>query len=248
MSELEAVYRIWLRELIRYWRDKSRIVSSFVQPILFLFVLGGGFSFVKLGGLNYQTFLFPGIVAMSLVGISISSGISVIWDREFGILKEILVAPVSRTAIFIGKALGGCVTALIQGAIVLLLGFFLNIPLTPSSFLLSLALMVIVSLGLVSIGLIIASLIETIESFGVIMNFLIFPLIFLSGAFYPLQEAPDWLRLVSYANPLTYGVDAIRYVIIGASGLPFSLSFTVIALFSLVAIFVGGIAFNKQKS
>jgi ABC-2 type transport system permease protein len=107
--------------------------------------------------------------------------------------------------------------------------------------------MAIVSLGLVSIGLIIASLIETIESFGVIMNFLIFPLIFLSGAFYPLQDAPKWLKLVSYANPLTYGVDAIRYVIIGTSALPFSLSFTVIALFSAITILVGGIAFNRQK-
>jgi ABC-2 type transport system permease protein len=247
MSELEAIYRILLRELIRYWRDKSRIISSFVQPVLFLLVLGGGFSFIKLGNINYQVFLFPGIVAMSLVGISISSGISVIWDREFGILKEILVAPVSRTSIFVGKALGGCFTALIQGTIVLSLALLLGVPLTPSSFLLSVILMIIISLGLVSIGLIIASLIETIESFGVIMNFLIFPLIFLSGAFYPLKEAPEWLRLISYANPLTYGVDALRYVIIGASFLPFAISSTVISLFSISAIFIGGIAFNKQK-
>jgi ABC-2 type transport system permease protein len=247
MSELEAIYRILLRELIRYWRDKSRIISSFVQPVLFLLVLGGGFSFIKFGNINYQVFLFPGIVAMSLVGISISSGISVIWDREFGILKEILVAPVSRTSIFVGKALGGCFTALIQGTIVLSLALLLGVPLTPSSFLLSVILMIIISLGLVSIGLIIASLIETIESFGVIMNFLIFPLIFLSGAFYPLKEAPEWLRFISYANPLTYGVDALRYVIIGVSFLPFAISSTVISLFSISAIFIGGIAFNKQK-
>lgn len=247
MSEAEAVYWIWLRELKRYWRDKSRIISSFIQPILFLVIFGGGFSFVKLGGLNYQTFLFPGIVAMSLVGISISSGISVIWDREFGILKEILVAPVSRTSIFVGKALGGCVTALIQGVIVLSLAFLLGVPLTTGSFILSVGSMVIISLGLVSIGLIIASLIETIESFGVIMNFLIFPLIFLSGAFYPLQEAPEWLRIVSYFNPLTYGVESLRSVIISVSSIPFPLSFTIASLFSLVSILVGGIAFNRQK-
>jgi ABC-2 type transport system permease protein len=172
----------------------------------------------------------------------------VIWDREFGILKEILVAPVSRTAIFVGKALGGCITALIQGAIVLSLGFFLGVPLTPSSFLLSLVLMITISLSLVSIGLIIASLIETIESFGVIMNFLIFPLIFLSGAFYPLQEAPRWLKLVSYVNPLTYGVETLRHTIIHTATLPFSLSFAVIFLFSIATIFVGGLAFNRQKS
>jgi ABC-2 type transport system permease protein len=247
MSELEAIYRIWLRELIRYWRDKSRIISSFVQPVLFLIVLGGGFSFIRLGNLDYQTFLFPGIVAMSLVGISISAGISVIWDREFGILKEILVAPVSRTSIFIGKALGGCITALIQGIIVLSLAFFLGVPLTLSSFILSIGLMIIISLGLVSIGLIIASLIETIESFGVIMNFLIFPLIFLSGAFYPLKEAPEWLRIVSSFNPLTYGVEALRYVIIGVSSIPFSFSFITALSFSLVSLLVGGFAFSRQK-
>lgn len=247
MSEIEAVYRIWLREVIRYWRDKSRIVSSFVQPILFLLVLGGGFSFVRLGSLSYQTFLFPGIVAMSLVGISISSGISVIWDREFGILKEILVAPVSRTSIFVGKALGGCITALIQGVIVLSLAFLVGVPLTVGSFILLVGSMVIISLGLASIGLIIASLIETIESFRVIMNFLIFLLIFLSGAFYPLQEAPEWLKIVSYFNPLTYGVELLRSVIISVSSIPFSLSFTIALLFSLVSILVGALAFNRQK-
>ena len=247
MSELEAIYRIWLRELIRYWRDRSRIISSFVQPVLFLVVLGGGFSFVKFGNLNYQTFLFPGIVAMSLVGISISSGISVIWDREFGILKEILVAPVARTSIFIGKALGGCVTALIQGTIVLSLAFLLGVPLTLSSFISSICLMIIISLGLVSIGLIIASLIETIESFGVVMNFLIFPLIFLSGAFYPLKEAPEWLRIVSFLNPLTYGVEVLRYVIIGISSIPFSISFIIASSFSFLSIFVGGVVFSRQK-
>jgi ABC-2 type transport system permease protein len=247
MSELEAVYWIWLREFKRYWRDKSRVISSFVQPILFLVILGGGFSFVRLGSLSYQTFLFPGVVAISLVGISISSGISVIWDREFGFLKEILVAPISRISIFSGKALGGCTTALIQGIIILSLAFLLNIPLSITSFISSVGLMTVISLGLVSIGLIIASLIETIESFGVIMNFLIFPLIFLSGAFYPLQEAPEWLKIFSYFNPLTYGVEALRYVIIGVSFIPLSLSFVVALSFSLTSILVGGFAFSRQK-
>ena len=247
MSEIEGIYTIWLREVIRFWRDKSRIVSSLVQPLLFLIVLGGGFSFVRFGNVNYQTFLFPGIVAMSLVGISIASGVSVIWDREFGFLKEILVAPISRTSIFIGKALGGCTTALIQGIIILSLSFIIGVPITPNSFLLSIFLMIVISLGLVSIGLIIASLIETFESFGMIMNFIIFPLIFLSGAFFPLQEAPEWLKIISFANPLTYGVEAIRYTIIGFSSIPFSLSLTIIIAFSLMMILLGGIAFSRQK-
>jgi len=247
MSEVEAIYRIWLRELIRYTRDKGRLASSFVQPLLFLAIFGGGFAFVKLGDINYQSFLFPGIVAMSLVTISISSGISVIWDREFGFLKEILVAPVSRTSIFIGKALGGCTTALIQGLIILSLSFLIGIPLAAHSFLMSVVIMLITSLGIVSLGLIIASIVETFESFGVIMNFLIFPLIFLSGALFPLAEAPQWLRDVSYVNPLTYGVESLRNVIIGVSFIPFSTSFTVISLFSLAAILIGGVAFNRQK-
>lgn len=247
MSEVEAIYRIWLRELIRYTRDKGRLASSFVQPLLFLAIFGGGFAFVQLGNINYQSFLFPGIVAMSLVTISISSGISVIWDREFGFLKEILVAPVSRTSIFIGKALGGCTTALIQGLIILSLSFLIGIPLAAHSFLMSIVIMLITSLGIVSLGLIIASIVETFESFGVIMNFLIFPLIFLSGALFPLSEAPQWLRYVSYVNPLTYGVESLRNVIIGVSFIPFSTSFMVISLFSLAAILIGGVAFNRQK-
>ena len=247
MSEVEAVYRIWLRELIRYWRDKGRIVSSLVQPLLFLIIFGGGFGFVKLGNLNYQSFLFPGIVAMSLITISISSGISVIWDREFGFLKEILVAPISRTSIFIGKALGGCTTALIQGIIVLSLSFLIGMSISIYSFLMSIPVMLIISLGIVSIGLIIASFIETFENFGVIMNFLVFPMIFLSGAFFPLAEAPQWLKIVSYADPVTYGVESLRSIIIGVSFIPFSISFMIISIFSLSAIFIGGMAFNRQK-
>ncbi len=247
MSEFEAVYRVWLRELIRYGRDKGRILSSLVQPLLFLAIFGGGFSFVKLGNINYQSFLFPGIVAMSLMTISISSGLSVIWDREFGFLKEILVAPVSRFSIFAGKALGGCTTALIQGIIVLSLSFVIGVPLTAPAFLMSIPVMVIISLGIVSIGLIIASLIETIENFGVIMNFLIFPMIFLSGAFFPLADAPQWLKIVSYIDPLTYGVESLRNIIIGVASLPFSISISVISIFSLSAILIGGMAFNRQK-
>jgi len=247
MNEPEAIYTIWLREMIRYFRDRSRVISLLIQPILFLVIFGGGFGFVKLGGLNYQTFLFPGIVAMSLVGISISSGISVVWDREFGFLKEILVAPISRLSIFVGKALGGCTAALIQGLIILSLSFLIHVPMTPYSFLVSIGVMLIISLGLVSLGLIIASFIETFESFGVIMNFIVFPMIFLSGAFFPLNEAPRWLKMISYANPLTYGVESLRNVILHSSIFPLPLSLTVISSFSLVAILIGGLSFNRQK-
>ena len=247
MSDLEPIYRLWLREIIRYFRDKGRILSSLVQPILYLAIFGAGFGFIKLGGINFQTFLFPGIVAMSLTSIAITSGISVIWDREFGFLKEILVAPVSRTSIFVGKALGGCTTALIQGLIVLCLSFVIGIPISISTFLIALPVMAIIALGVVSIGLIIAALIETIENFGVIMNFLIFPLTFLSGALFPLATAPQWLKDVSYFDPLTYGVESMRQIIIGTAFIPFSISFTVLCGFSLALIVIGGVAFSKQQ-
>jgi len=247
MSEIDGVYWVWLRELIRFWRFKSRILTSIIQPLLFLIVLGGGFSFVSLGSVNYQSFLFPGIIAMSLLFSSISSGISVIWDREFGFLKEILVAPVSRLSIFFGKALGGASTAIIQGLIILALSFILSIVITPSSFLISLAVMLIFSLGMVSVGLIIASFLESFESFGVIMNLLIFPIFLLSGALFPLNEAPEWLKAISMFNPMTYATDALRGAIIGTSTLPLMYDFIVISVFSVVMIIIGGISFNRQK-
>jgi ABC-2 type transport system permease protein len=246
MSDLEPIYRMWLREIIRYWRDKGRIVSSLVQTLLFLAIFGAGFGFIKLGTVNYQTFLFPGIVAMGIVTMAITSGISVIWDREFGFLKEVLVAPVNRLSIFFGKAIGGCTIALFQGIILMSLSFLIGISISLNVFLISLALMVIIALGIVSVGLIIASLVQTIENFGVIMNFIVFPLIFLSGGLFPLQDAPSWLKIVSYFDPLTYGVDALRQVIVNVSFLPFWVSFTVLCVFSLGVILIGGIAFNKQ--
>jgi len=247
MRELEAIYWIWWRELKKYTRDKVRVVSSFLQPILFLIVLGSGFGFVKISNLNYQTFLFPGIVAISLVGISIATGISVIWDREFGFLKEILVAPVSRISIFLGKALGGCTIALIQGILILCSSFFFGINLDFPTFFSSIFIMVLISLGLVFLCLIIASFLKTMEVFGLIMNFLIMPFMLLSATFYPLDQAPNWLKTASILYPLTYGVDALRQILIKTSFIPFHIDLLVLSGFCFVAIFLGEIAFNDQE-
>lgn len=247
MAELEGIYWIWYREIKRFLRARSRVITSFVQPLFLLIVFGGGFGFLKFGGVNYQTFLFPGIVAMALLFVSVSSGISVIWDREFGFLKEILVAPVSRLSIFFGKALGGVSTALIQGLIILSLSFILGIQLTPLSFLVSVVIMTLISLSMVSVGLLIASFLESMESFGLIMNFLIFPLYFLSGAMFPLDQAPYWLKAISIFDPLTYGVDALRASLLGISAFNFFLDFLVLSAFSAVMLFVGSIAFSRQK-
>ncbi|MBU5537183.1 MAG: ABC transporter permease [Candidatus Aenigmatarchaeota archaeon] len=247
MSELEGVYWIWLRDLKRFWRSTSRLIGSFAMPILFLVIFGAGFNFVRIGSVNYTTFLFPGIVAMSLLFTSLNSGISVIWDREFGFMKEILVSPILRISIFIGKSLGGVSTAIIQGVIILLLSFFIGIHISLTSFLIALPIMVLISLGMVGLGLIIASFVETFEGFGLIMNFINFPLFFTSGAIFPLDQAPTWLKAISYVNPVTYGVDALRQVLIGISSLSFFTDILVVIVFTFATILIGNLAFNRQK-
>ncbi|MCX8178556.1 MAG: ABC transporter permease [Candidatus Aenigmarchaeota archaeon] len=247
MSDLEGIYQIWKREIIRYFRDKYRLAGSIFQPILFLLILGSGFSFVKIGDLDYQKFLFPGIVAMSLVGISLTAGISVIWDREFGFFKEIEVSPISRLSIFLGKAFGGCTIALIQGIIISSLSFLIGMNLNFVIFLKMLPVMILISFSMVSLGLIISAYVETFESFGVIMNFIVFPLNFLSGIFYPITQVPEWLKIITQLNPLSYGVDLMRYTIIGKSFINPILDIFIVLLFCTLTVFVGVLSFNRKK-
>lgn len=212
MSELNKIRAIWYREVLRYWREKSRIVSSLIMPLIWLLVFGGGMRNVQLPGIdNYQVFIFPGILGQTLLFTSIFSGVSVIWDREFGFLKEILVAPVSRSSIVIGKALGSGTSALIQGFILLPLSFLIGINLTPLSISLLIPIMIILAVGLVCVGLLIASLINSMEGFNFIMSLVIMPMFFTSGALFPMTAAPEWLKIFSYFNPMTYGVDLLRW-------------------------------------
>ena len=212
MSELRKIYGIWHREIIRFWREKSRIFSSLITPLLWLLIFGTGMRAAAMPGIeDYQSFIFPGIVGMTLLFTSVWCGISVIWDREFGFLKEILVAPVSRSSIVIGKAFGGGTSALLQGFILLPLSPLVGVHLTPYSFLLLIPIMILISVGLVCIGLLIASLIESMEGFNLIMSLVIMPMFFLSGALFPLTSAPHWLRWFSYVDPLAYGVDVLRW-------------------------------------
>jgi ABC-2 type transport system permease protein len=242
----EGIYWLWLREVIRFWRSRARLASSVAQPIFFLLFVGGGLSFVNVGGGSYQTFMFPGIIAMSLLMASIASGMSVIWDREFGFLKEVLVAPVSRISIFVGKALGGMTSAIIPSAVILLLSPLFGVPLTPQVFLESLAVMFLISMGFVSTGLVIASFMDSFEGFGAIMNFITLPIFFLSGALFPLEDAPGWLAVVSHADPLTYGVDALRAVMLGRSLYPLHVGLAVIVTFTVLMFSVGTWAFSRQ--
>jgi ABC-2 type transport system permease protein len=253
MTELRGFYTLWLREVKRYLRDRTRIVSSFFQPLLWLVIFGTGVHFSgTIGALSYQQYIFPGIIGQTLLFTSMFMGISVIWDKEFGFMKEILVAPISRVSVFLGKMLGDSTDAVIQGIIVFVLGLLLGIKLDIVMFFEALPVMLLITFGLVSIGLIIASFIGSLESFGVIQSFINLPLFFLSGALFPVRGdgVPGWLQTASNFNPLTYGVDALRTIILGGAWTPLNplyYNLVIIGVFDAAMIIIGTLAFSKTK-
>jgi ABC-2 type transport system permease protein len=253
MSEIRGLYTLWLREVKRFLRDRTRLISSFIQPLLWLVIFGAGFGTrFLIPGVSYQQFIFPGIIGQTLLFTSMFMGISVIWDKEFGFMKEILVSPVSRFTLFLGKMFGDSTDALIQGIIVFAFGTLLGIAFNPITFLLCLPIMLLITFGLVSIGLTIASAMGSLESFGAIQTFINLPLFFLSGALFPVSGAgiPEWLSLASIFNPLTYGVDALRTVFLGSSWVPLQplyVDLGVIVVFDLAMIGIGTWAFSRMK-
>ena len=256
MTESRGLYTLWLREVKRYLRDRVRIVSSFVQPLLWLVIFGTGIRFsISIPHVTPEQFIFPGIVGQTLLFTSMFMGISVIWDREFGFLKEILVAPISGVSIFLGKMFGDSTDGVIQGILILILGLLLGIRLTATIFLEMLPIMLLTTFGLVSLGLTIASFIENLESFGAIQSFVNLPLFFLSGALFPVNgvyavAVPSWLRIASNFNPLTYSVDALRTIVLGGAWqptYPFYLDLLVICGFDICMIIIGTISFNRRK-
>jgi ABC-2 type transport system permease protein len=208
---------IWQRDMKRMLRDKHQFYGSFARPVLWLVVLGMGLRpvFKGNGGVDYIQFIFPGIVAMSLIFSAMWSGISIIWDREFGFLKEILVAPIPRTAIVSGKIMGGATQAMVQGSITLVFAPLIGVKISLVGFVSLIGIMMIISLALSSMGIALASRIYSYEGFGTISNFVIMPLFFLSGAVYPVQTLPSWLKVIVSLNPVTYGVDLMRGAVLG---------------------------------
>jgi len=253
MSELRGLYTLWLREIKRFIRDRARVIISFVQPLLWLVVFAGGFGArIVIPGIAYQQYLFPGIIGQTLLFTAMFMGISVIWDKEFGFMKEILVSPISRFTIFIGKMFGDSTAAMLQGVIVFAFGFILGIPFDPVTLLMALPIMLLITLGLVSVGLIIASFIGSLENFGAIQTFINLPLFFLSGALFPVSGpgTPEWLHAASAFDPLTYGVDALRTVILGSAWTPLQplyINLGVVCIFDVVMIGVGTWAFSRMK-
>jgi ABC-2 type transport system permease protein len=248
MSQTEGIYALWLREFKVFTREKSRVVTSIFTPILWVFVFGGGLgSSVNIQSVNYQVFIYPGILAMTVLFTSVFYGVYIVWDRKIDILKEVLVAPLSRTAIFIGKVLGGCTDSMVQAFVMLLISFAVGLHLSPLSFLLAFLILFLLALSLVSTGLIIGSLMESPEGFNMIVSFLVFPLFFFSGALFPLENLPIWLLAITYIDPVTYGVDGLRTVTLGISRFPFYVNLAVLVAFATVMFTVGTKAFDRMK-
>ncbi len=217
-EEMRVVGMVWERELIRYVRTRTRIISGFIQPVLFLFVLGYGMSGLvgTTGGFNFRQFVYPGVVAMSVVMTAMFSALSIVWDREFGFLREMLVAPVSRTSLVLGKTVGGATVAAAQGTIMLVLAPLVGIHLTPVLVVVMIALELLMAVAMTTFGVFVASRIQKMESFQVVMQMLLLPMLFLSGALFPLNGLPGWLTVVTRLNPLTYAVAPFRQVVFSA--------------------------------
>jgi ABC-2 type transport system permease protein len=214
--DLRAVKVVWHRELIRFFSDRLRILTVLIQPALFLFVLGSGLSSVtKLGGqgaasVNFRTFIFPGALCMTVLFTAMFSAASIVWDREFGFLREMLVAPVSRGSIVLGKCLGGATVAAFQGLMVLALCGLVGVPYSPTLLLTVMAELLLLAFTLTAFGVMMAARIQQLQAFMALNQMLLMPLFFLSGALYPLSRLPVWLRVLTRLNPISYAVDPVR--------------------------------------
>jgi len=251
------IYTMWLREMKRFLRVKARLISSILMPLLFLAFLGLPLSSIPAvgikgipEGMNYLDFLAPGIVAMTLLFTATMSGVSVVWDKEFGFLKEVLVAPVNRFSIILGRSLGGMTTAIIQALIIVVIAvavFGVTIS-GLSGFLQSIVFMILTCATFTGFGLILATKLGSTEAFMAIMPLIVFPIFFLSGALFPLESMPAGIRYIMYINPLTYGVDGLRGSLVGAAGFPLWLDFAVLLVISIALASLGAYFFSKMEA
>lgn len=247
-----AVYVLWLREVKKFFRVKSRLFGTIATPLFFLVFLGFGLRSISIPGapqsVDYITFLVPGIIGMGLLFSSFFSGITVISDRQFGFLKEIMVAPVSRVSIVLGRIAGGATVSVIQGLLLVLIttlvGFeFVGI----MSLLLAFVFMVLIATTFISFGLIFASRMKDTQGFNLVANFFVFPMFFLSGALYPLNNLPAALRYLSYIDPLTYGIDGLRGALVSFSVFHPAFDFGMMLAFALFFIFLSSYMFKKSN-
>ncbi|HSB57105.1 MAG TPA: ABC transporter permease [Nitrosopumilaceae archaeon] len=248
----DKLYALWLREFKVFMREKSRLVASTFTPLLWLFVIGSGFgsspSVTPVETIDYQTFIFPGIICMSVIFSSVFFGSYIIWDRKFDFLKSVMVAPVSRGTIFTGKAIGGMTTSLIQAAILLAIGAIIGIEFSVLSIILTIAVILLLSFALVSLGLTLGSYMTSLEGFQMIVSFVVFPLFFLSGALFPIDNLPGWLSILTTIDPVTYGVDALRNIILGIGSKPLGLDIVILITYTVGLGAVGTYSFRRMKA
>jgi ABC-2 type transport system permease protein len=213
VRNVATIGMVWQRELIRLRRTPTRIITGLAQPLIFLFVMGSGLGHLissDIAGFDYQEFLFPGILSMSIITSSLFASISVVWDREFGFMREMLVAPVSRASIVFGKALGGGTVSVVQGLVLILAAPIIGVSLTPFRVVGLILALLLLAYALTSLGMVLATRMQRMESFQMVMTLVLQPMIFLSGAVFPLQNLPGWLAFLTRVNPATYGVDLVR--------------------------------------
>ncbi|HEY82196.1 MAG TPA: ABC transporter permease [Dehalococcoidia bacterium] len=262
MNHLRGVYTIWYRDILRFWHDRMRLVGSITFPLLFLFVFGSGLS-ARMGvlgpGVDFTQFIFPGIIGMTVLMSSFMAGVSVVWDREFGFLKEVLVAPISRAAVAAGKTLGSATIALLQGMVILLFAPLIGVSLSVGTVLTLLPLMFLLAVSLGSLGVLMATRIRSMEAFQAAMQMLMFPMVFLSGAFFPVQGLPTWMNVLVKVNPATYGITPIRQVVLGADpSSPYAISLfgqtltiwnevAMLAIFGITMILLAIWSFGNQE-
>ena len=250
---LDVVLVMTYRQLKRFIRARSRVVSSLVLPIVWLVLFGMTFArmlnfpFVRqfLGGLDYLSFLVPGVVAMTIFTASFTAGISVLWDRQFGFLKELLVSPAPRFAIMLGRVLGDSIVALLQGLLIALLGKVIAPHISLLGIPLALVYGLLLSIGFTSLGVALALKITSPEGFHAVTSFIMLPLMFLCNTLYPLDIMPEWMRILSYGNPMTYAIDGIRYALTGVSRISPIIDLAVMTIFATLMVTISTIMFNK---
>jgi ABC-2 type transport system permease protein len=246
--ELEAVYAIWLREAKVYMRERERLVSSVISPLLWLFVfsvgVGGG---IAVEGADYQAFVFPGILLMAMLFTAVFYGLYIIWDRKLDFLKEVLVAPASRSSIFLGKALGGITNAMVQAIILLIIGAIFILPISLVQLAYVIPLLLLIGFSMASMGLVIGANLRSEEGFGLASNVIIWPMFFFSGALFPLDNLPLILKQLSLIDPITYAVDALRTVLLGTGAFPMYYDLGILVLFAVVTGALGLISFGNLQ-
>ncbi|MGA2104565.1 ABC transporter permease [Methanoregula sp.] len=255
MSDLRGIYALWYREFKVFCREQSRLVASVASPVLWLLIIGGGLgSVISFSGINFLSFLFPGILLQTALFSAVFFGVYIVWDKKIDFLKEVLVSPLSRTSIFIGKILGGSTDTIIQIAILLIFGYLFsvfgileNITFSPVTVAISIAFLLVMTVGLVSIGLILGSQMASPEGFQLVSSFLVTPLFFLSGALFPINNLPSWLVPFVLCNPATYAVDGLRGTLVGMHQFDIRLDFCIVCIFAVVMILVGTYSFKHMR-